>query len=128
MSELGKWLAGKMKEREYTQGALAEYAGLSKSTVNEILNNKDYVPGYSILIKLATQFGVTPATLFKIAGIMGDESDRRPLHPKIQELLDVLDDLDLSSQAAVARAWEQNLHLALEMLEKERPGESGSAQ
>ena len=61
---LGRHIKRLRQERDLSQEALADKAGLNRNSVSAIERGKS-AAGADVLFKLADAFGVTPGTLFE---------------------------------------------------------------
>ena len=85
MTDLAKYLAGKLDERNLSVRAFAMYAKLSHTTIREILDGR--IPDHKTLNKLASYLGEPIETLYRLATILPPDTGKRAEVIRLIELL-----------------------------------------
>lgn len=102
MTILANRLLLSRRELDVTQEDLAAQAGnVSAAYVSSLERGKVTNPTVEVIEALAHVLGVDPAYLAGWSDApLGDEAIAQPVDPRLQELLDLFDDLDPAGQAA----------------------------
>ena len=89
MKTLAQWLQNQLNARGLTQTAVAVHAGVSSSTLSQMLT-QDHIPRIDTLFRLADYFETPREQILRIAARMpiGDEPPREDDHYLIDELLE----------------------------------------
>lgn len=90
------------RDLDITQIDLAQRAGnVSAAYISDLERNKVGNPTVEVVEALAAALGVTPAYLLGWSDApLAEDASAQPLAPRIQELIDLYEDLDPSGQAA----------------------------
>jgi transcriptional regulator with XRE-family HTH domain len=90
------------RDLDITQIDLAQRAGnVSAAYISDLERNKVTNPTVEVLEALARALGVDPAYLAGWTDApLGGEAVAQPRDPRLQELLDLFDDLDVAGQTA----------------------------
>jgi transcriptional regulator with XRE-family HTH domain len=90
------------RDLDITQIDLAQRAGnVSAAYISDLERNKVTNPTVEVLEALARALGVDPAYLAGWSDApLGEEAVAQPRDPRLQELLDLFDDLDPAGQTA----------------------------
>lgn len=93
------WLRVQLRERGWSESELARRAGVSRSAINLITNEKTS-PGYEVASGIADAFGLRREDVFRIAGLLPplSEAEDKAL---LEELVEVVKQLPISVQADV---------------------------
>jgi len=96
MEDFGEWLEGELKRRGMTQSELARRAGLSHSTITNIIANRRGVSSETI-ISIAKALEITPEDLLRDTGVLPESREARR-NARIERILTHAEKLDPESQ------------------------------
>ena len=72
-TEFDRWLTYEMSSRELSQSDLARKAGISQTSISNVLSQKRE-PGPEFCIAIAKVFGISPESAFRKAGLLPPET------------------------------------------------------
>jgi len=90
------------RDVDITQEDLADQAGnVSAAYISSLERGKVTNPSVDVVAAIAAALGVTPAYLLGWSDApLAEDASAQPLAPRIQEMIDLFDDLDPAGQAA----------------------------
>jgi len=101
MSELATYLNGVLKDRNLSVRAFATYAGVSHGTIQNILAGKPV--DHKTLQKLASYLSLPIDTLYRMAGILPEEAQRKEVIRVIEHLIAKLPETDQQEILEIVR-------------------------
>ena len=101
VSNLAELLNGVMAERNLSVRAFATYAGLAHTTVRHILEGR--TPDHKTLQKLADYLNMPIDSLYRMAGILPEEHQRREVIRVIEHLIAKLPESDQQEILEIVR-------------------------